>query len=512
MPAKLTHSDIIPRLQKGVILLKLDKVCDFRCADCGHVWSRTTNAQFRSSGCPACSERNRGQRFVKPAPEMPAGITLVTYGGSRGARSTFRCNEGHEWETTCKDMLTKGSGCKVCINQRNALAESEVIARLPEGVKLIKYCGTAEGKSVFTCADCGCEREASAHNVMTGQRYCKDCGQRQNAKSRVVPREEIERRLPDNITLLTYAASKGDSEFKCGDCGKSWVARVNNVIVNNSGCPHCAQSTQVSRGEIEVREHVKSLGVDVEHNVKSLIAPYELDIVVESSKVAIEFNGEYWHKDRKGYHMMKRELCESQGYRLISVSATDWSERRHQIERIIAHALGKSSEPKVGARKCQVVELTSSDYMSFMERNHVQRGRVAAIRKGLVHPEMGLVAAIGVANDGELVRYATSCTVQGGLSRLLKGTNCTYTFTDYDYFTGSAYEAIGFKVVSVVESFRIWSDRGYFMSRQKWQHANIASTLKEMGKEIGDYTSQRDAWEKAGCGRLFNSGTARMER
>ena len=64
-------------------------------------------------------------------------------------------------------------------------------------------------------------------------------------------------------------------------------------------------------------------------NDRELIAPYELDIVIPELHLAIEFNGIYWHscfyKD-ENYHLMKTELCESKGYRLIHIFEDEWNE------------------------------------------------------------------------------------------------------------------------------------------------------------------------------------------
>ena len=64
-------------------------------------------------------------------------------------------------------------------------------------------------------------------------------------------------------------------------------------------------------------------------NDRELIAPYELDIVIPEIKLSIEFNGVYWHscfyKD-KNYHLIKTELCEKFGYRLIHIFEDEWNE------------------------------------------------------------------------------------------------------------------------------------------------------------------------------------------
>ena len=63
---------------------------------------------------------------------------------------------------------------------------------------------------------------------------------------------------------------------------------------------------------------------------RTLIKPYELDIVIPELNLAIEFNGIWYHSIEAGtplgYHLMKTELCEAQNYRLIHIWEDEWNE------------------------------------------------------------------------------------------------------------------------------------------------------------------------------------------
>lgn len=56
---------------------------------------------------------------------------------------------------------------------------------------------------------------------------------------------------------------------------------------------------------------------------RTIIAPYELDIVFDDLKLAIELNGVYWHSNKilknDEYHYNKFKMCKDKGYTLISV-------------------------------------------------------------------------------------------------------------------------------------------------------------------------------------------------
>ena len=101
--------------------------------------------------------------------------------------------------------------------------------------------------------------------------------------------------------------------------------RLNNIIKTTS------------KGEKEVLEYVKSIynGTIIE-NDRTQMEPneengwfdyHELDIWLPDIKVAIEYNGTYWHSfpERQLSDHFKKLQCESKGIRLISISEKDWN-------------------------------------------------------------------------------------------------------------------------------------------------------------------------------------------
>ena len=62
----------------------------------------------------------------------------------------------------------------------------------------------------------------------------------------------------------------------------------------------------------------------------------ELDIYLPELKLAIEYNGDYWHnlKEAKhpGCHEDKRNRCKERGIKLIEVLDTEWQKNKDQIK------------------------------------------------------------------------------------------------------------------------------------------------------------------------------------
>lgn len=273
------------------------------------------------------------------------------------------------------------------------------------------------------------------------------------------------------------------------------------------GCARCS-GHHFSSGENAVFNLVQSIAPDAKQSVRSIIPPHELDVVVPSRGVAIEFNGIWWHSEKyrdNKYHLLKRRETEKAGYRLISIREDLWNERRSQIENIIRNALGVNSE-KVYARKCKIVDVDTESASNFLEQYHIQGFRNSTRHCGLVR-DGELVAVMSVTHwkkkdEWELTRYATSCNVPGGLSRLWKhlvnscGIVRGYSYVDRDLFTGASYSNAGFVYDSTTVGFRIVNGTTT-ESRQKWNTAPEGMT-------------QTEWYIKEGVTRLYDSGQDKL--
>ena len=108
---------------------------------------------------------------------------------------------------------------------------------------------------------------------------------------------------------------------------------------------------KISKGEKEVLEYVKSIyhGTIIENDRTQMepnsdnnwLENHELDIWLPDIKVAIEYNGTYWHSlpSILESDKFKQIQCESKGIRLIAIHEEDWTNNRVQCEDLICKAL-----------------------------------------------------------------------------------------------------------------------------------------------------------------------------
>lgn len=436
------------------------------------------------------------------------GFELLTYGGSQVAKSLLRCQFGHEELKSLNTISANGVKCRACAAAARSAAystpESEARGLVEAaGFVLLEYGGDVHRKkSVVRCAN-GHERSVRIGNIAKGH-GCKACV----AESLLITEANVVSRLPDGVHLVRYAGrTAGASVFRC-DNGHEWRSNACVVMSQQTKCPKC--SNNVSDMERDLVGFVESLGVDFITSDRKTIAPYELDIVIPSKQLAIEFNGVYWHSEAAGkkrqYHITKRRMCEAKGLRLISVRSDLWLERRGHIERIIRQAVNGNSS-SIGARKCKIVTVTPKDAWSFCDENHVQGGAKASVAYGLEHD--GVLVAVMTATHWkkkgawELARFCTSVNVAGALSRLWRYITKThevtaaFTFTDRDLFTGGAYSSAGFTFKNCTVGFRVVVGRGT-ESRQKWNKAP-------------DGLTQTEWYEREGVCRIWDSGQDKLE-
>jgi hypothetical protein len=70
---------------------------------------------------------------------------------------------------------------------------------------------------------------------------------------------------------------------------------------------------KITHGQKEIGEYIQSLGFNIIFNDRKTLNPFELDILIPSKNVAIEYNGNYWHSEDRlktiKYHQNKSLLA-----------------------------------------------------------------------------------------------------------------------------------------------------------------------------------------------------------
>lgn len=306
--------------------------------------------------------------------------------------------------------------------------------------------------------------------------------------------------------------------YKCKGCGE--------IIVTSKGpsdvrCYKCNPKHEfVSNKERLVAEWIQSIySGTVITSDRTMITPYELDIWIPERKLAIEFDGAYWHSEKfknKDYHQHKSLLCMKKGIRLIHIPELIWEYKQDIIKSIIENALGIFHQ-RIFARNCIVDTISSNEYKNFLEENHIQGAINSKHKYGLFHNNE-LVAVIGygasrfVKGENELHRFCIKkgFNIPGAFSKLLKHSEFHgSSYIDLNYFNGSGYLKNNFKFVKTTEPNYIWinPETGQTYSRYQTQKHKLSKLLKYFDSEL----SETQNMELHGFTKIYDAGNMKVE-
>ena len=105
--------------------------------------------------------------------------------------------------------------------------------------------------------------------------------------------------------------------WKCQK-GHEWQTAVYNRT-NGCGCPVCKSERHTSFPEFALIFYLKKYGIEAVHSYKA--KGYELDIYIPSEKIAIEYDGYYWHRNKLEKDLRKNIKCQKDGITLFRIRA-----------------------------------------------------------------------------------------------------------------------------------------------------------------------------------------------
>lgn len=253
--------------------------------------------------------------------------------------------------------------------------------------------------------------------------------------------------------------------FRCTNCDKEYNIptetfkyRIKNF---KTPCPKCANIKHSSAEQFELEEFIRSLQFGIDVNNRTIIAPLEIDIVIPSENLGIEYTGLFWHNDtriHKNYHKNKLEKCNAVGLELITIFQDEWIYKKDIVKSMLRGKLGISNE-KLHASKCTVQEIDSEIANEFLNKNHIQGDDKSNICYGAFYEnKLVSVMTFTKTNTESFLEYrmnrfcrAKDTTITGITSKLfnffVKNTNPDSVIAYADKRWGSVdmfHEKIGF--------------------------------------------------------------------
>ena len=315
-----------------------------------HEWISPVNNRSYGYGCPICSGRNvvDATSLLTLNPELakewhpskngeltPSDVTVSSH-----LKVWWTCDKGadHEWVDSIAHR-SDGRGCSVCSGMRVVL--SNCLATLhPELIK--EWHPTKNGsltpydvveftnRKIWWICDKGEDHvyQSAVHSRSNGI-GCPVC-----RGLKAVPSTSLATLRPElaeewhptkNGYLTPYDVVEFSAKKIWWICDKGedhlWCTAISNRTSRDSGCPYCTLTPQ-SKQELTITFELKTIftGIDPK-GFKSRVNGklWSIDIYIPGLNIGIEFDGNYWHKDKKALDKLKTVEFQDAGFNIIRI-------------------------------------------------------------------------------------------------------------------------------------------------------------------------------------------------
>ncbi len=527
----------------GVVYQRSNQKIDILCPLHG-TFTQTPASHLRGRGCPACKGmrisarlRRTPEEFLQQARDIHGSkydYSRTEYVGNH-RKVMIVCPEHGEFQQTPANHLS-GQGCprergaRISATKRSTASEFIRKAREVHGDRYdysaVQYVRSAEQVGIL-CREHGLFLQIPNDHLFGYQ--CPQCGRKEAGDAlRLSGEEFLERARAVHGEAYDYSDTVYDSahskvSIRCPEHGLFEQSPANHIRQGN-GCPLCTD--HYSSGHREVDDFLRTLGVEVVTNTRSVIPPKELDTYLPVHKLAIEFNGGYWHSLGEGQshairsrHKDKYLLCAAQGIHLLQIDQHEWEDpiTREIWKSILQSKIGRHTR-KVHARHTMFHTVTPMEANQFLALHHLQ-GATSAVRwcYGLYF-EAELLAVMTFSGHEKTslnltrMAFARNTTVVGGARKLFQNAlrllpdRPIVTFANQRYSRGDVYRTMGFSLDADLPPSYQWLYQGNVLDKRMCRH-------KHLPKLIGDLynpsLTEHQNMFRAGARCLYDAGYQR---
>jgi len=292
-----------------------------------------------------------------------------------------------------------------------------------------------------------------------------------------------------------------------------------NIAINKTPCPHCNPPLiGTSEAEQELITYINGIyNGEIKTNIK--INGINVDIWIPYLKLALEYNGLYWHSEEYrplNTHINKTDGLKEIGIQLIHIWEDEWLFKNEIVKSRINYLFNHNTV-KIGARKCKIKEVSPEIARLFLINNHLQGAVNSKTKIGLFYnDELISLMTFGKSravtgrskkNEIELLRFCNKIgyTITGGASRLFNyylqkyKPNKVISFSDRSW-PGKLYEQLGMFNTYKTEPNYYWIINGRREHRWNWRKDKLVSLGYDKTK------TELQIMHELGYKRICNSG------
>ena len=343
--AKEWHPIKNDMLQPDAVYFKSTKKVWWQCSvHDSHEWQMTVNNRtMNGQKCPYCANKrvcdtnSLASLFPDISkewhPTKNEGLkpSQVTSGSNRKIWWQCPVAKDHVWKAGPNSRTGRGDGCPFCsIIPKQASSVNNLALNHPEIAKY--WHPTMNGnltpdkvlsnttKKVWWLCDEGHYFDESVNGRVTRTKHCPYCAGR-----RIGQGNSFADKCPEAAAEWDYEKNKDKTPDKVAPTShrKYWfkcklVHSYKTSLASKSGgsgCPNC--TNQSSQPELRIYTELKHIFPDTEH--KHILNKVEFDVFIPSRRLAIEFDGSYWHRNADAKDRRKNTFCRVNGIELVRV-------------------------------------------------------------------------------------------------------------------------------------------------------------------------------------------------
>jgi hypothetical protein len=290
---------------------------------CGHEWQSVISDRSHGRGCPICAGVTliRGINDLETVrPHIANEWHPTKNEGRHPSEFTSHSNKlvwwlgkcDHEWQATINDR-SNGCNCPYCSGKRVLVGFNDLASQYPEiaaewhptknGLLTPQMVTKGYYKKVWWRGKCGHEWSSTVNNRTSKDLKCPICSNQQlvqgfNDLLTTHPELAAEWHPTKNNKLTAKDVSYGSDQRAWWMCkkGHEWKAKICNRQRTN--CPICAKEMQTSFPEKAIVFYLKKYFPSLSENQQfDWLRKSELDIYISSLNLAVEYDGEAWHKN-----------------------------------------------------------------------------------------------------------------------------------------------------------------------------------------------------------------------
>lgn len=506
------------------------------CGKCG-IDKRAKHSKREKTGKKTNKTKLTTNVFINKAKEIfgdyyDYSATDLSQKDEKGRIRIICPKHGEFWQNPYSHL--HGHGCSKCGREQMAKTQTMTTEQFIEKANIVHNFKYDYSETIYNGCSNDVEIICPKHGKFKQAAYvhlaghgCKKCADEFNSSNLLSNTDEFIEKAKsihgndNDYSLVEYHGAKEPVTIICKNGHK--YMQMPNKHLSGHACPFCTNN--VSRKETELAEYIKSLGLEIKISQRTVLGDSkELDILIPSKNLAIEFDGLYWHsevkKTDKRYHLDKTIECEKKGIRLIHVFEDEWDFKKEIVKSRIKNIL-TLNDKRIYARNCEIRPVDSEICRQFLDNNHMQGGINASIKYGLYY-ENELVSVMTFCKlrknlghkpkngEYELLRFCNklNTAVIGGASKLFKHFIDEYkpdtviSYSDRRWNTGNVYKKMGFK-------FSHYSQPNYFYIIGQNRYNRFGFRKDILVKNGFDPNkSEHQIMFERGIYRIYDCGTA----